>query len=94
MPFFGISFFALPIPNKKRMIKNMAKNNQNKGDLQTPPLLPATPDKPEGGGVTAGAMPPKRVVGAWLVVGMLILFMIGMLYYKPESELKQLKTDN
>ncbi len=33
-------------------------------------------------------MPPKRVFGAWLVVGMLLLLMLGMVYYKPEGEYK------
>lgn len=68
----------------------MSKENQNKRDLP-PPLMPAPGDKPEGGGGAAsGVIPPKKVFGAWLVVGMLLLFMIGMLYYKPEGELKQM----
>ena len=54
-------------------------------------MMPAPGDKPEGGGGAAsGVIPPKKVFGAWLVVGMLLLFMIGMLYYKPEGELKQM----
>ncbi len=47
-----------------------------------------TPQNKQEGGDVTGAMPPKRVFGAWVVVGMLILFMLGMLYYKPEGELK------
>ena len=66
----------------------MSNENQNKRDLpKPPPVMQAPQDKQEGGSAT-GAMPPKRVFGAWMVVGMLLLFMLGMLYYKPEGELK------
>ena len=66
----------------------MSNENQNKRELpKQPPMMPTSSDKQEGG-VASGALPPKRVFGAWLVVGMLLLFMIGMLYYKPEGELK------
>ncbi len=66
----------------------MANENNNKSELpKTPPVMPAPGEKQEGG-ATAGALPPKRVFGAWLAVGMVLLFMVGMLYYKPESELK------
>ena len=59
----------------------MANENNNKSELpKTPPVMPAQGDKQEGGVVTGG-LPPKRVFGAWLAVGMLLLFMMGMLYY-------------
>ena len=68
----------------------MANENNNKSELpKTPPVMPAQGDKQEGGVVTGG-LPPKRVFGAWLAVGMLLLFMMGMLYYKPEGELKDM----
>ncbi len=68
----------------------MANENQNKREMpKTPPVMPAQGDKQEGGAAT-GALPPKRVFGAWLVVGMLLLFMLGMFYYKPEGELKNM----
>jgi cell division protease FtsH len=66
----------------------MSNENQNKRELpKLPPVVPSPADKQEGG-AAAGALPPKRVFGAWLVVGMLLLSMLGMLYYKPEGELK------
>ena len=68
----------------------MANENQNKSELpKPPPLAPAQNDKQEGG-AASGALPPKRVFGAWLIVGMLFLMMIGMFYYKPEGELKEI----
>ncbi len=68
----------------------MANENQNKSDLpKPPPLVPASNDKQEGS-ATSGALPPKRVFGAWLVVAMLFLFMFGMFFYKPEGELKNM----
>ena len=66
----------------------MANENHNKSEMpKTPPVMPAQGDKQEGG-ATTGSLPPKRVFGAWLVVGMLLLFMLGMLYYKPEGKLE------
>jgi cell division protease FtsH len=66
----------------------MSNENQNKQELpKVPPAMPSSADKQEGGGAT-GAMPPKRVLGAWLVAGMLLLFMLGMLYWKPEGGFK------
>jgi len=66
----------------------MANENKNKSEMpKQPPAMPAQGNKQEGG-AAAGAMPPKRVFGAWLVVGMLLLLMMGMFYYKPEGELK------
>ena len=68
----------------------MANENQNKSELpKPPPLVPAQNDKQEGG-AASGALPPKRVFGAWMVVAMLFLVMLGMFYYKPEGELKNL----
>ncbi len=68
----------------------MANENQNKTELpKPPPVLPAQSESPAGGAAT-GALPPKRVFGAWLVVGMLVLFMLGMFYYKPEGELQNM----
>ncbi|MFA6633252.1 MAG: ATP-dependent zinc metalloprotease FtsH [Kiritimatiellia bacterium] len=65
----------------------MSNNSQNKREMpKPPPIMPSAADKQEGS--AAGAMPPKRVFGAWLVVGMLLLLMLGMVYYKPEGELK------
>ncbi len=66
----------------------MSNENQNKRDLPKPPPLMQSPQDKQEGGATTGSIPPKRVFGAWLVVGMLMLFMIGMLYWKPEGELK------
>ncbi|MEI7902000.1 MAG: ATP-dependent zinc metalloprotease FtsH [bacterium] len=68
----------------------MGNEHNNKRELpKTPPVMPVQGDKQEGG-VTAGALPPKRVFGAWLAVGMLLLFMLGMFYYQPEGELKNM----
>jgi len=67
----------------------MANGNDNKNEMpDQPPVLPTQGNKQEGGGASAGAMPPKRVFGAWMAVGMLLLLMLGMFYYKPEGELK------
>jgi len=66
----------------------MSNESDNKSDSPSqPPVMPPRGDN-QGGGATSGALPPKRVFGAWLVVGMLLLFMLGMLYYKPEGKLE------
>ena len=68
----------------------MSNENNNKTELpKPPPMLNASGDKQEGVAAT-GALPPKRVWGPWLAVGMLMLFMFGMLYYTPEGELKDM----
>ena len=68
----------------------MSNEKNDKTDLpKSPPALPSRDDKPEGS-ATSGALPPKRVLGSWLVVGMLVLFMLGMIYYTPEGELKNM----
>jgi cell division protease FtsH len=68
----------------------MANENPNKSDLPKPPPLMPTPGDKQDGTALGGAMPPKRVFGAWLVVGMLVLVLMGMFYYKPEGELKNI----
>ncbi len=66
----------------------MSNESNNKSDSPNqPPVMPPQDNK-QGVGATSGALPPKRVFGAWLVVGMLLLFMFGMLYYKPEGKLE------
>ena len=66
----------------------MSTENQNKQEMpKSPPPVPSPADKQEGGAVS-GALPPKRVFGAWLIVGLLVASMIGMIYYKPKSETK------
>ncbi len=66
----------------------MSKESDHKRELPNqPPALPNRGGKPEGG-ATSGALPPKRVFGAWMVVGLLLLFMLGMFYYKPEGAMR------
>ena len=66
----------------------MANESNKEHEMSNePPALPARNKKPEGV-ATSGAIPPKRVFGAWMVVGLLLLFMLGMFFYKPEGELK------
>ncbi|MDX9867650.1 MAG: ATP-dependent zinc metalloprotease FtsH [Kiritimatiellia bacterium] len=66
----------------------MANESDHKREMPNqPPALPGRGAKPEGG-AASGALPPKRVFGAWMVVGLLLLFMLGMFYYKPEGEMK------
>ena len=68
----------------------MSIEDPNKREMpKLPPAVPSSTDKQEGDAAT-GAMPPKRVLGAWLVVAMLVLSMVAMFYYKPKSELKSL----
>ena len=70
----------------------MSNEDKNKQEMpKIPPVAPpsADADKQEDD-VATGAMPPKRVFGAWLVVAMLVLSMVAMFYYKPKSELKSL----
>jgi len=66
----------------------MSNEPQNKREMppKQPPVLPPSTEKKERD--AAGAMPPKRVFGAWMVVGMLLLLMLGMIYHKPEGEFK------
>ncbi len=66
----------------------MSNEPQNKREMppKQPPVLPPSTEKKERD--AAGAIPPKRVFGAWLVVGMLLLLMLGMIYHKPEGEFK------
>ena len=56
----------------------MANEKNNKTEMpKPPPVMNAPNDKQEGASAT-GALPPKRVWGPWLVVGMLMLR--GMFY--------------
>jgi len=69
----------------------MANEKNNKTELpKQPPMVPARNSDKQEGSTSSDALPPKRVLGPWLVVGMLILFMVGMFFYTPEGELKNM----
>ena len=68
----------------------MANEKNNKTELPKPPPVMNAPNGKQEGASATGALPPKRVWGPWLAVSMLMLFVFGMLYYTPESELKDM----
>jgi len=65
----------------------MSKEEQN--DLQAPPPLPAA-EREQRGEAASGALPPKRVLSAWLAIVLLIMLMLGMYLYKPESAVQEI----
>ncbi len=68
----------------------MANENSSKPELpQPPPLNPSVPERPEGA-AAAGALPPKRVFGVWLAVGVLVALMVAMFFHKPEGETEEM----
>ncbi|MDD2456600.1 MAG: ATP-dependent zinc metalloprotease FtsH [Kiritimatiellae bacterium] len=67
----------------------MSKDNLNNRQVSDPPpLSSARGGKKQEGEAATGAMPPKRVFGAWLVVGMLLVMLIWMVLGKSEGDLK------
>ncbi|MDD3544568.1 MAG: ATP-dependent zinc metalloprotease FtsH [Kiritimatiellae bacterium] len=67
----------------------MSKDNLNNRQVSDPPpLSSASGGKKQEGEAATGAMPPKRVFGAWLVVGMLLVMLIWMVLGKSEGDLK------
>ena len=67
----------------------MSKDNLNNRQVSDPPpLSSASGGKKQEGEAATGAMPPKRVFGAWLVVGMLLVMLLWMVLGKSEAEHK------
>ena len=72
------------------MFTQMANEKNNKTELPKPPPVMNAPNGKQEGSAATGSLPPKRVLGPWLAVGMLLLFMVGMFFYTPEGELKEM----
>ena len=68
----------------------MAKEEHNSPDLpQTPPPVPTQArERKEEGKTISGALPPKW--SAWIILGMLLLMMVGMYYFKPEGAQREI----
>ena len=80
-----MSFYYITSMSNNRNNKN--KRPRNKLPKE-PPALPKPTDAQDG--TASSAMPPRRVLSAWLVVGMLLLLMAGLFFHKPAGELKNL----
>jgi cell division protease FtsH len=70
----------------------MALEEKNKKDLQNS-SLPTNMSSGEEAQkkdptATAETLPPGRGFSPWIVIGLLIMLMIGMYFYKPEGEVK------
>jgi cell division protease FtsH len=69
----------------------MPKQNQYNKDPAKNTTTPQ-PDMPEkqDDETSSGAVPPRRVFGAWMVVALLLAFMAAMFFYKPDGEIKEI----
>ena len=59
----------------------MANENQNKEN---------NPKNRLNGGLSSGNPPPRRVFSAWLMILLLLIFMLGLFFYKPDGEVKKI----
>ncbi len=55
-----------------------------------PPALPTDMKDVKSDQVATGAMPPKKVMGAWLFIASLLMLMVALFLYKPAGELNEL----
>ena len=65
--------------------------NEEKNDLQRdpPPHPLSSKERSDEGKVASGALPPKNLL-AWLVIATLVLMMVGMYFFKPESTVREI----
>lgn len=57
---------------------------------EEPPALPADMKDAKSDEVATGALPPKKVMGAWLFIATLLVLMAALFLYKPAGNLKEL----
>jgi len=67
-------------------------NDINKKDMlpEEPPAIPLDSTDAAGDKTATSAMPPKKVLAAWLVVGSMLILMISMFFMNPARKVKQL----
>ena len=66
----------------------MANEEQNDMPRNPPPHSLSSKERSEEGKVASAALPPKW--SAWLAIGLLVLMMVGMIFFKPESSLREI----
>jgi len=68
----------------------MEKEEQNKLSNDPPPLSAPAKEREGEDNVASGALPPKGILGAWLVLALLVLMMGAMFFLKPEGTVKEI----